>query len=56
MTGTLGGADLDALGTPGLDGELTPLLMLLRAIEDDLRELSDTITHYHFSHAELRIS
>jgi uncharacterized circularly permuted ATP-grasp superfamily protein/uncharacterized alpha-E superfamily protein len=56
MTATLGGADLDALGTPGPDGEFSQLAALLRAIEHDLRELSDTITYYYFSHAELRIS
>ena len=29
---------------------------LLGSIEDDLRALSDTITYFYFSHAELRVS
>jgi hypothetical protein len=32
------------------------LLELLRSIDEDLRALSDTITFYYFSHAELRVS
>jgi hypothetical protein len=29
---------------------------LLGSIEDDLKALSDAVTHFYFSHAELRVS
>ena len=32
------------------------VMTLLRSIEDDLRTLSETITYFYFSHAELRVS
>ena len=38
------------------DGSFEDLMSRLRAFEDDLRALSDAITHFYFSHAELRIS
>jgi uncharacterized circularly permuted ATP-grasp superfamily protein/uncharacterized alpha-E superfamily protein len=56
LTGTLSGAELDALGTPGPDGTFPALVALLKGVEGDLRELSDTITYFYFSHAELRVS
>jgi uncharacterized alpha-E superfamily protein len=49
-------ADFDALGQPGPDGTYADLLALLGSIDEDLRGLSETITHYYFSHAELRVS
>ncbi len=29
---------------------------LLESIDDDLKEMSDAITYFYFSHAELRVS
>jgi uncharacterized alpha-E superfamily protein len=52
----LAGADLDALAQPDDDGRQGRLLALLQSLDDDLRALSDAITHFYFSHAELRIS
>jgi uncharacterized alpha-E superfamily protein len=49
-------ADLDGLARSDGEGRYGPLAALLRTIDDDLRELSDTLTHYYFSHAELRVS
>jgi uncharacterized alpha-E superfamily protein len=49
-------ADFDALGQPRADGTLPELVALLRSLDEDLRGLSDVITYYYFSHAELRIS
>ena len=49
-------ADLDVLGQPGENGSFPELDVLLRAISDDLRRLSDVITYYYFSHAEVRVS
>jgi uncharacterized circularly permuted ATP-grasp superfamily protein/uncharacterized alpha-E superfamily protein len=49
-------ADVDALGQPGNAGAFADLVALLRSINDDLRGLSDTITYYYFSHADLRVS
>jgi uncharacterized alpha-E superfamily protein len=49
-------ADLDALGQAE-NGESFPrLTVLLRALSDDLRVLSDTVTYFYFSHAEVRVS
>ncbi|MGH9202959.1 MAG: alpha-E domain-containing protein, partial [Vicinamibacterales bacterium] len=56
MAEALAGADLDVLGQPGPEGECPQLAALLHGLEDDLRGLSDTITHYYFSHGELRVS
>jgi hypothetical protein len=33
-----------------------PVAELLGSIGDDLRALSETITYFYFSHAELRVS
>jgi uncharacterized circularly permuted ATP-grasp superfamily protein/uncharacterized alpha-E superfamily protein len=56
MSETIACADLDAMGQPEADGSLPALDALLLAIGDDLRRLSDTITYYYFSHAEVRVS
>jgi uncharacterized alpha-E superfamily protein len=52
----LANADLDLLAQPDADGRYPALVQLLHAITDDLRGLSDTITHYYFSHVEQRVS
>ena len=49
-------ADFDALSSPDAGGRHGRLAGLLREIEEVLRVLSDTITHYYFSHAEQRVS
>jgi len=56
MISTLAAADLDLPEGPGDGGEYPRLTTLFRALEEDLRQLSDTITYYYFSHAELRVS
>jgi len=48
-------ADLDAMGQSEADGSLPSIDALLDAIADDLRRLSDTVTFYYFSHAEVRV-
>jgi uncharacterized circularly permuted ATP-grasp superfamily protein/uncharacterized alpha-E superfamily protein len=53
---TLVEADLDALGQPEPDGRVTRLVTLLASLETDLLGLSETITHYYFSHADVRVS
>jgi uncharacterized circularly permuted ATP-grasp superfamily protein/uncharacterized alpha-E superfamily protein len=52
----LADADLDALSQADADGQYVRLAGVLREIDDELRALSDTITHYYFSHAEPRVS
>jgi uncharacterized alpha-E superfamily protein len=49
-------ADLDALSIPDADGGYTALADLLRDVDDELRAISDTVTHFYFSHAEPRVS
>ena len=56
MREAIAAADLDMLGQSGLDGGWGPLTALLQSLEEDLRGLSDALTHFYFSHAELRIS
>ncbi len=56
MSEAIACADLDAMGQPEADGSLPPLDALLQTFADDLRQLSDTITYYYFSHAEVRVS
>jgi uncharacterized circularly permuted ATP-grasp superfamily protein/uncharacterized alpha-E superfamily protein len=56
MSETIAGADLDAMGQVEADGSLPSLDALLQSLADDLRRLSDTITYYYFSHAEVRVS
>ncbi|HEV8318155.1 MAG TPA: circularly permuted type 2 ATP-grasp protein [Vicinamibacterales bacterium] len=53
---TLMQADLDALCETTPEGQFPGVTRLLNAIERDLRALSDVITYYYFSHAELRVS
>jgi len=53
---TLRAADLTALSQAGAEGRFSGLADLLGSIEADLRALSDTLTHYYFSHAELRVN
>ena len=52
----LAGADLDVLSRPDDEGNYEPLTELLNEIDDELRAISDTITHFYFSHAEPRVS
>ena len=49
-------ADVDALSHAGDDRQFPALTILVDSLEGDLRSLSDAITHFYFSHAELRIS
>ena len=56
MSETIAGADLDAMGQPEMDGSFPRLDALLHGISDDLRRLSDLVTYYYFSHAEVRVS
>jgi len=56
LSEAIAGADLDAMGQPEADGSLPSIDALLDAIADDLRRLSDTVTFYYFSHAEVRVS
>jgi uncharacterized alpha-E superfamily protein len=53
---TLRQADNDALVLPGPEGLFPAVNQLLDSTEDDLRALSDAITHFYFSHAELRVN
>jgi uncharacterized alpha-E superfamily protein len=56
MAETIASADLDALGQPDEHGSFPGLEGLLNAVAGDLRRLSDVITYYYFSHAEVRVS
>jgi uncharacterized alpha-E superfamily protein len=56
MKEVIAGADLDTLGEPDANGGWAPLTTLLQSVEEDLRGLSNALTHFYFSHAELRIS
>ena len=53
---TLRQADIHALCQATHDGTLPGVTGLLGSIEEDLRTLSDAITYFYFSHAELRVS
>jgi uncharacterized alpha-E superfamily protein len=53
---TLMQADLDVLCDAAPDGRFPGVTSLLESIAHDLRALSDVITYYYFSHAELRVS
>ena len=44
------------MGQSEADGSLPSIDALLDALADDLRRLSDTVTFYYFSHAEVRVS
>ena len=56
LSEAIAAADLDVMGQSEADGSLPLLDDLLTTIGDDLRRLSDTIAHYYFSHAEVRVS
>jgi len=56
VTEAVAAADLEALGRLDANGRYEALALFLRGIDDDLRGLSDTITHYYFSLAEIRVS
>jgi uncharacterized circularly permuted ATP-grasp superfamily protein/uncharacterized alpha-E superfamily protein len=56
MSETIANADLDVLGQPDENGSFAGLHLMLRAISDDLHRLSDVITYYYFTHAEVRVS
>jgi uncharacterized alpha-E superfamily protein len=49
-------ADFDALSQPGADVAFDRLTALLDVLDEDLREVSDTITFHYFSHAEQRVN
>jgi uncharacterized alpha-E superfamily protein len=49
-------ADMNAYCAATGEGRSQHVTALLLSIEDDLRVLSDTLTHYYFSHAEPRVS
>jgi uncharacterized circularly permuted ATP-grasp superfamily protein/uncharacterized alpha-E superfamily protein len=51
---TLGQADVNALAQPGPEGTFPAVNELIDSTETDLRALSDAITRFYFSHAELR--
>jgi uncharacterized circularly permuted ATP-grasp superfamily protein/uncharacterized alpha-E superfamily protein len=53
---TLRQADIDAIAQPSLEGTFPLVSQLLDSTEDDLRALSDAITHFYFSHGELRVN
>jgi uncharacterized circularly permuted ATP-grasp superfamily protein/uncharacterized alpha-E superfamily protein len=56
ISNAIAGADLDTLGQAEESGTFPQLDGLLRGIAADLRRLSDTIAHYYFSHADVRVS
>ncbi len=49
-------ADMNAFCAATGEGRAQHVTALLVSIEEDLRVLSDTLTHYYFSHAEPRVS
>lgn len=49
-------ADYDVLGEPDAGGAFHALMEMFDVIDDDLRELSNKLTYYYFSHAEVRVS
>jgi uncharacterized alpha-E superfamily protein len=56
MNGALRDVDVEMLTLPAQDGQFANLTALLDLMEDDLRALSDALTYFYFSHAELRLS
>jgi uncharacterized circularly permuted ATP-grasp superfamily protein/uncharacterized alpha-E superfamily protein len=56
MSEAIASADLDVQAQPDEYGSFPELDGLLRATADDLRRLSDVITYYYFSHADVRVS
>jgi len=53
---TLRLVDLQAVHQGGDDDDPRSVMALLGSIEDDSRALSETISYFYFSHAELRVS
>jgi uncharacterized alpha-E superfamily protein len=53
---TIKEAEIDTLVQPSPDGTFPAVNELLNSTEGDLRALSDAITHFYFSHAELRVN
>ena len=53
---TLAASDFAVLGEPDESGRFSSLVALLDALDADMRALSDTVTYYYFSHAEVRVS
>jgi len=53
---TLRQADIDMLVHPSPEATFPAVNELLNSTEGDLRALSDAITHFYFSHAELRVN
>jgi uncharacterized alpha-E superfamily protein len=53
---TLRKADFGVIGQPDPAGAFPALFELLDVIDGDLRSLSDALTYYYFSHADVRLS
>jgi uncharacterized alpha-E superfamily protein len=53
---SLSEADPDTLANTDASGGFTELLTLLSTIDADLRGLSDALTYYYFSHADVRVN
>jgi uncharacterized alpha-E superfamily protein len=49
-------ADFDALSQPGADEAFDRLRALLDLLDEDLRDVSDSVTFHYFSHAEQRVN
>jgi len=56
MTSRMRQPDIQALSTATGEEQLRSAKALLGSIEEGVRELSDTLAHYYFSHAEQRVS
>jgi uncharacterized alpha-E superfamily protein len=48
--------EVDLAAEPWSDADVSIIDSYLGSIDDDLKALSDAITYYYFSHAELRVS
>jgi uncharacterized alpha-E superfamily protein len=49
-------AEVDLAAEPWSDADVSIVDTYLASMDDDLKALSDAITYYYFSHAELRVS
>jgi len=49
-------AEIDLAAEPWSDADVSIIDAYLESMDDDLQALSDAITYYYFSHAELRVS
>jgi uncharacterized alpha-E superfamily protein len=54
--GSLRNADVDLMSVPDVNGQFTNLTAVIDSLDDDFRALSDALTYFYFSHAELRVS